>query len=614
MKFTESPIAKRSYTLKLTFGLLPKQIRFRFVRLTLIQVLVGVLDLASVVLFGALGALVINGVSSRLPGDRVSSFLRVLQLEDMEFRTQAAIIAFLALVISISRTILSMYFTKRTLVLLSNASAEITIGLFSDVIKSNMRHVQSRSSQETLYALSRGVDVMVVQVLGTSASLVADIASLTIITLGLFVVDPLIAFSTLMLFGGMGVILYKFMHARAKALAILKTEYEIKSNTKILEALQLFREIYVHHREENYIDKIAELRRKSASAIAEAMFLPSLSKFTIEIVIVAGAVLIGISQFVLNDAYRAIATLGVFLAAGTRIAPAVLRVQQGFLSIRANKGLIGPTLTLMSSLQETKTGLELMTPTRNRELVTSEFDIEARDLSFKYSNSSDFAIRNLSLNITPGTMTAIVGGSGAGKSTLIDLLLGILIPDAGSIRISGHTPSALIRKSPGYISYVPQNITMIDGSIRENLCLGLREFELSDQDIWEALRKANLDEAVTLMNGQLDAQVGENGNMLSGGQRQRLGLARALVTRPQVIILDEATSALDAVTELNIVEAFNHLRGNVTVVIVAHRLSSVRGADQVVYMEKGLIIATGTFQEVREKVPDFDKQSQLMGL
>ena len=213
-----------------------------------------------------------------------------------------------------------------------------------------------------------------------------------------------------------------------------------------------------------------------------------------------------------------------------------------------------------------------------------------------------------------GEHIAISGSSGAGKTTLVDLILGVLIPTKGSIEISGVNPLHAFKQWPGATAYVPQDIVIVNGTIWENIALGFSFDQNHESHIWDALKLAHLDDYVRNLPEGLFTQVGERGYKLSGGQRQRLGIARALYTKPKILVMDEATSALDGETESDIANAIKSLRGKTTVLIIAHRLSSVRNADQVVFMSNGSIIAKGTFTQVREIAPEFDRQANLMGL
>ena len=232
----------------------------------------------------------------------------------------------------------------------------------------------------------------------------------------------------------------------------------------------------------------------------------------------------------------------------------------------------------------------------------------------KYPNASEFAISGVTLCIPTGSVIAIVGSSGAGKSTLTDLILGILEPDTGRIEISGLSPNAAIQERSGAISYVPQEIYISNGSVRENVALGYPDWVATDDLVWDALRLAELDEVVRNLPHQLEEWVGDRGSKLSGGQRQRLGIARGLFTKPKLLLLDEATSALDGSTEAKLSNSIQTLKGGTTVIMVAHRLSTVRSADRVIYLENGKILADGKFENVRKEVPDFDYQAKLMGL
>jgi ABC-type multidrug transport system fused ATPase/permease subunit len=243
---------------------------------------------------------------------------------------------------------------------------------------------------------------------------------------------------------------------------------------------------------------------------------------------------------------------------------------------------------------------------------TSEIEIE--NVSLTYPSKQFAAISNISLSIPSGASVAFVGQSGAGKTTIIDVLLGVLNPDEGSVLISGLPPLSAVAKWPGAVSYVPQDVVISAGTIRENVALGYPAQEATDELVMSALQVAHLDQFVSNLPQGMDTQVGERGAKISGGQRQRLGIARAMFTRPQLLVLDEATSSLDGETEANITEAIHELRGSTTVVLIAHRLSTVIDADIVVYLADGKVIAKGTFNEVRNAVPDFDRQARLLGL
>jgi ABC-type multidrug transport system fused ATPase/permease subunit len=305
--------------------------------------------------------------------------------------------------------------------------------------------------------------------------------------------------------------------------------------------------------------------------------------------------------------------LAVFLAAGTRIAPAVLRVQQGSMQIRRSLGAATSTLDLIESLKNVPS----VEPSSDViDVSHSGFtpEIRMQNVCFSYPGSDVPAISLANMVIATGSIVAVVGPSGAGKTTLIDLILGVLEPDSGEVLISGLKATEVSRRWPGALSYVPQDVMIANGTIRSNITLGFPDDTGSDQMIWDAIAISQLNGYLEGLPDKENSKVGDRGAGMSGGQRQRLGIARALFTKPKLLVLDEATSALDGETEANVSSAIRSLKGDVTVILIAHRLSTVREADQVVYLEDGKILATGTFEEVRKAVPNFDRQASLMGL
>jgi len=585
----------------------------RIIAVVLLQISLGFLDLLGVAIIGILGALAISGIQSGTPGDRVSAALDLIHIGNQSFQAQAAILGLGAAIILIGRTLLSVFFTRKTLFFLSRRGAVISSELVSKLLSQPLQKIQERTNQETIYAVTYGVTTITLGVLGTVVSLIADGSLMIVMAVGLFVVDPAIAFGTFLVFGIIGLIMYRLMNVRAKYLGIKNWELSLRGDEKIVEVLNSYREIIVRNRREYYVREIARSRMDLANVMAEIQFMPNISKYVIESAVVLGALIISAAQFMMQDAKHAVATLAVFLAAGTRIAPAILRIQQGTIQIRNSLGAATPTLQLIESLNDTKLAHKVL------DTVITEHEnfsgkVKIRNLTLRYPGKSIPALTNINLEFSHGESIAIVGPSGAGKTSLVDVLLGVLEPQEGSVEISGFAPIETIINWPGAISYVPQDVAISKGTIRENIALGYPIDVATDELVDSAIRIAHLVEFVSSLPDGIDTQVGERGAKISGGQRQRLGIARAMFTKPSLLVLDEATSALDGESEANISDAIQGLKGSVTVVMVAHRLSTVRNADLVVYMESGRIVATGTFEEVRSQVPDFDNQAKLMGL
>lgn len=601
---------KNTNLISRALSILPAKTEKKLVLLVFVQVILGFLDLLGVAAIGFLGALIVNGVQSKAPGNRLESVLTFLNLSDSSFQSQAAVIGIFSAFILISKTLLSVILTKRTLKYLSGLASNVSKDLAAKLLERDILFIQRRSSHETYYLITYGVQALITGVLGTTISLIADSTLSVVIIIGLAVVNPFLASIVVVLFGGLAFFIFIRTQKKASDLGQADSELSILGQGVLDEALSSYREIYVMNRRSTYLTRYSTFRDQSANIQSELAFMPQVSKYIIETSIVVSGLVIAATAFLMQDALHAIATLSVFLAAGTRVAPAVLRIQQGAIHVKSSLGAAKLTLVLAAELNNQN---NVKTP-KNKAAGDFTPEVELINVSFKYPNVEQAAIDNISLRVKPGEIVALVGPSGAGKTTLADLILGVLKPELGEVFISMAPPQVTVSSWPGKVSYVPQETVIANSTIRANIGLGLDSSEISDAMLARVAKIAHLEDFISQLPDGFDTHVGENGARLSGGQRQRIGIARALFSEPELIVLDEATSALDGETESNISSAINELRGKVSLIIVAHRLSTVRAADSIYYLDQGKIVASGSFDELRLKVKDFDKQAKLMGL
>lgn len=578
------------------------------IKFAIIQSLTGLLDLIGIVLIGVIGSLALRGVlSSSALNPQVSKLLEIINLDNQALAIQVVVLATVAGFCLISRSIFAFLVSSRIFHFLGNEGALLSSNLIRKIVNKDLAEVEKMTRQETVFILTSGSNKAALDVAGSLVLILADLASLLLIILTLFILDAPTAVITMVLFSSLGFFLFNHLKNKASELGKLNSKLFVDLNNSILKTLDNVRFIKTANLMESRISEFNELRFLQSKALADLSVMPYVSKYVFEVVLVIGALIISAVQFAMHDAIHAITTLTVFMAAGGRLAPAALRLQQSSLLIRANISYTLPVLELYNEEDAVSVRLE-------NAGKTNEFEgrVELTNISYKYPDSEKSTLHNINLNIPQNTLTAIVGPSGSGKSTLIDVLLGLNTPATGEVRISNRPPLQTYATWPGKVSYVPQRTNLIDGTIAENISYG-RVVEDPDQ-ILEAIQIANLKELISQLPDGVNTPIGELGSRLSAGQQQRIGIARALFSKPELLIMDEATSALDAITERELTDSFAELRDKVTVIVVAHRLSTIVDADKVVYVANGEVVAEGTMNEVRIKVPDFNSQAEILGI
>jgi ABC-type multidrug transport system fused ATPase/permease subunit len=596
--------------------LVSKTDRIKLLIVSLIQIFLSLLDLIGVAFFGLIGSVSVAAISSTKIAGRTESVINFLGINNYSSQLQVAILGGLAAILMIVKTITSLYFNKKVIFFLSRRSALMSANLASNLFKKSFTEIKILGSQNLIYALTTGVDRITVGVLATSVALIADFSLLIVLLAGLLFVNPVLTVILLFCLGLVATILYIFLKNKNKWLGILQARYSISSSNKIFEALGNYRELLLRGQRQVFADGIGKARLSQADAIANTNYLTNINKYILEASVLLITLLITGIQFLLSNALRSVATLTLFLAAISRIAPAIFRIQHNLLTIKNALGGAKPTLELINSLQLSINRLDTIKSSEQVPAIHDGFvgKIKISNLKFKYTGSHANAVENVNLELNSGSYVAVVGPSGAGKSTFVDLLLGLHHPTAGSVEISGIDALEAIERWPGAISYVPQEIQLVSGTISENVLLGFKDDEQNNKEVLIALQKAQLNEYIDSNGRVKSTNIGGERGKLSGGQRQRIGIARALLTNPKILVMDEATSALDAQTEEDIANTISKIKDNCLVIVVAHRLATVRKADLVLYMQDGQIKAKGSFDEVRAQVPDFDTQAQLMGL
>jgi ATP-binding cassette, subfamily B, bacterial PglK len=499
------------------------------------------------------------------------------------------------LAVFVTKAGLSLVLTKQLALLLARVESRAAKEIASRVFSDGVRAKEQKSRDELLFAIQIGSANAFGITLNAVGVLVAEglLFALVLVTFAVF--DPLSALAAIAYFGLISLVTQSLLGRVMNRTSQTIATGQVQATTAINDLWEVAKEAEVLGRKSYFFDRLFKAKIGISGKLATQTVLSSSPRHILETALLIAIALFALTQVQKADIVSSAVVIGVFLSGGLRLTASLLPLQGAFLMIRQ----AGPAAERALEI------LRAQTPVKRKSVADSTsfspekaLEVNVKDVSFTYSGNTRPALIDISLSITAGSQVAFIGPSGAGKSSLGELILGLLTPDVGSVRVSGLPPYELRTSMPGIISFVPQIPRMVSGTIFDNVTLGIPRSEVNVEQVNMAIQAANLAEVIQQLPEGLETNLGSRHDALSGGQLQRIGLARALYSEPKLLVLDEATSSLDADSENKINQALIGLRGRTTVILIAHRLNTIQHSDQIFLLENGRVSTSGTFQEV----------------
>jgi ATP-binding cassette, subfamily B, bacterial PglK len=492
------------------------------------------------------------------------------------------------------------------------ADYELDIGtvLFQSYIRAPWTVRMKRSTTELVRMIDVGIANTVAGVLLPAVTLPAQALTFASVLVVLIGASWQTALATVIYLGAIAAFLYLWLSKKSYEAGKVNRDAAMRMSTLVSEMLGALKEITLRDKAEEVGAIVMQSRERAARSRSNIRFMATVPKFVIDMALIGGFLLIGTVGYFIGGIQAAMSSVAIFGLAGFKMVPALTQMQSQLTLVQST---LPYTETVMGDIRdaaEYRKNAEKLgkTPIKHEPKM-----LELKNVEFTYPGAGEPAVQNINLRLPIGSSVGVVGQSGAGKSTLIDIFLGLLTPSKGTMTLDGVPLEEVLSDWRKRVGYVPQEVAIFDGSVAQNVALTWGK-DIDEDRVLKALERAQLLETIESRKDGIHGRVGERGLALSGGQRQRLGIARALYMNPLVLVLDEATSALDTGTEAAVAKAISELHGEMTVISVAHRLSTIRNNDLVCFMKEGSIVSQGSFDEVVEQNPDFAEHAALAGL
>jgi len=593
--------------LKELYSLLTNEQRKKLRRLQILVVLMAFAEIAGVVSIGPFMALV--GDISQLQGEgRLADLYRATGLEDpRDFLFWVGIGVLIVLAVAAS---ISMFTIWRLSMYGAQVGAELGNRLFRHYMYQPWLFHASGSSSQLTNRIAQESTRITSQIINPLMQMNAKLVMALFLTLAIFLYNPVVALSGLVMFSGAYVLLYKSVRRRL-----------VRNGRHISEAQQMrfklmgegfggIKDALLLGRQKVFTDRFQAECEKFAAAQGTTQALGQVPRYAMELIAFGGIIFLVLYLLSSHEGNlgEILPVLSVYALAGFKLLPAFQQAYTGLSQIRGNLAAFDAVRDDLraSSLTVAKSSV----PTGQRLAPRSEIRFD--DVVFSYPGTEEPALKNLNIAIPANKVTGLVGASGSGKSTAIDLLLGLIEPQQGKVLVDGQPVTKdNCRQWQNSLGFVPQSIFLSDSSITENIAFGLPPENVDEDKVKRAATMAHLDELLEQLPDGLATRVGERGVQLSGGQKQRIGIARALYHDADVLVLDEATSALDGITEKLIMDAIHDFAGKKTIIMIAHRLATVRQCDSLYLLEQGRVTGHGTYDELASGNTTFQRMAKL---
>ena len=515
------------------------------------------------------------------------------------------------------KALFSFLLTRKAALFIAEVEARASRRIAEISLGSDLSTAREKSREEVIFAVQVGAPSAFSVLFNQVGTIIAEGSLFFVVATGFFFVDPVITIAAIIYFGVVAYAIQFFVGTLMNRSGERLKSGTILANSAVTDLVNVFRELTVLNLRDAYIGRIYKNRLDASRNSANQYFLSGMPRYVIESALLIGLGLFVVGQALVGDLVSSAATIGVFLSGGFRLTAAMLPLQSALLTM---KGVIPQAITAQEILAREITfehpGEKLGSFTASdghpgdsgrKRAVT----VQLKGVSFSYPGQSSQTLQNVTLEILAGAQVALIGPSGAGKSTIADVMCGLLPPSSGEILLLVGEGGERAAPIPS-VSYVPQKPGLVSGTIANNVALGVDTEQIDEERVLECLSRACLSEVIEGLPEGIHSDLGKLQDSLSGGQAQRLGLARALYTRPGLLVMDEATSALDAESEAEIAKALDELRGSVTVVLIAHRLNTIQHVDQVFLIEQGRVSDSGTFKELVKRNNSVERLVDLM--
>ncbi len=488
---------------------------------------------------------------------------------------------------------------------------EIGARMFRAYLASSWEERSKRSTAEFTRIADTGISVAISGLVLSLLTIPGNALTILLTLVVLIIATPVTALLSLAYLGAVAIIINRVVTARTLRSARSNRTYSYRVARLLTEMVEAMKELTLRGKLDDIQHVVGHHRHGAVKARASLAFLSIIPRYSYEAALIGGFLLIGGTGYIRDGLTAAVVAVALFGAAGLRLIPALTGIQSSIISATSSLPWVSDVVNDLRGAEANAT--DALVRADVTDLPATPHALTLNGIEFRYPVGTESVLLGLDLAIPLGSSLGIVGPTGSGKSTLIDLLLGLRVPTSGQITIDGTPLTEVIHTWRSRIGYVPQRVTLLDGTIGQNVALTWDEDYDRDKVI-EVLEKAQLNTLIESRKHGIDEKIGERGVSLSGGQQQRLGIARALYSDPLVLVLDEATSSLDTKTEDDVVRAIKALRGEVTLIAVAHRISTIKDYDQICYLDQGRILGRGSFRELAASVPQFELQVKLAGL